>query len=452
MIGRRVDTPLQENRWQPLSQLLGAVISGERAFRFARDLDRESLRLRRVLGLRDDPLQLRPAAEGVEIRASGIAGTLTIGGLTIDVAPKFAATAVSNEAWQAALLAVLERARRRHFTYSTVAKIGSRPATFVDHMGMAYADAIERGLAAEAIHTYRMVEEEAPVLRGRLNVGRQMRSLVSRPHLLACDVDSLSGENRYNQFLDWALARFAVAVRDPALKHRLSDLRIRLPATTPRTDRPPIVDSNPPPQYQIWRDALEIAALLATGGIHSPERGVWTGFGFVLGMERLFERFVQESLRACLPLLECDASVVPQDAQAYAYPEPPGKQRYFSRPDNVLYIGTTAALIVDAKYKRFTDAEGLSTSKPTNADIYELVAAMTAHKCDRGLLVYPRLADDLVLADGRMQTWTIASFGSPLRASAVAVNMSALSGERGIADLDSYLAGAVDVCLSDATS
>lgn len=68
-------------------------------------------------------------------------------------------------------------------------------------------------------------------------------------------------------------------------------------------------------------------------------------------------------------------------------------------------------LVVDAKYKQFSDAtEG--TDRPSNADLYQMAAACVAHRCGRALLVYPRLpqlqGDEDLGASWQPRWWRIA--------------------------------------------
>jgi 5-methylcytosine-specific restriction enzyme subunit McrC len=435
---QRSEVPLKELAWVSLGTILGTRLTAANEAIWTSAIAAEAERLKGALGLREAALEVRRVGSALEVRAIGVAGTITLGQTTIDIIPKYESGS-SDDRWHMSIFSLLERANRRSFTYARAAKLAPRAGSFVDHMAMAYLDAVARGFSSEPIHSYRVVEERRPFLQGRLNISRQLNDVIARPHILTCDVDQLDTNNGYNQLLDWAAWRLSKSVHDSSLRQRLSQVRARILADSPRFDRPAIVPSNPPPQYRAWVDALDIARMVAATQTHGQARGAASGYGLVLGMERLFERFVQESLREAIAILPIGTTVRPQFSSLYARPKEPLGKRLFSRPDNVVLADRKPVLVVDAKYKRLVDADERAVARPNNADVYELVAAMTAHGCKAGLLVYPKIQGDAQLDDGRIHTWEIGPVGSGMLASAVAVDISSLRGRVDVLALDQVL-------------
>jgi 5-methylcytosine-specific restriction enzyme subunit McrC len=313
---------------------------------------------------------------------------------------------------------------------------------------MAFADAVESGLQSGLIQTYQVREVCLTTIRGRLNIQRQTRSVFQRPHLLECDVDQLDPNNSFNNLLKWAGLVLASAVQGPSLKRRIGDLASRLPGTPNTSLVRRQRNITPPPQFRVWGPALEIASLLSDGLAHSNQRGSQHGYSFVYNMERLFEHFVELSLKRVTSVFfknklqsYCQASTL------YAYPEPPTELKFYSKPDNLLMEGEKSVVVVDAKYKRLSDNDGLKLRKPQNQDVYELVAAMTAHQCRIGLLVYPKVVTDQILNDNQLHVWHVEAFGESLVIGAVALDLMQLVNPHGKDSIDRHLGESLEQLL-----
>ncbi len=446
-----IGTPLLiENRdWVPLNQILGPRVSDPIKARHS--LEAIGKRFRSELGLRSDPFTFRAGPDGMlEVRTSGIAGTVSIGDLVVDVAPKFALQDSGMPQWSASMLLLMQYARRRDLALNRSQHVASGRHNFIDLLAMAFSDAAEAGLADQPIQTYLTSSERLPVLRGRLNLSRQVRSVFIRPHLVECDVDQLDTNNEFNGLLKWAAHSFVGAVRSPILKRKMRDIASRLPGTPDRRLALRGGRIHPPPQFRVWIEALEIGALLSSGLSHTAGRGIQQGYSFVFNMERLFEHFVEISLGRAVPMINLPGlTSQPQVSTPYAQPHSGTKVRFFSRPDNLILQDGKPLIVVDAKYKRLTDAEGMRDRKPVNADAYELVAAMTAHNCQIGFLVYPRVVGDGVLTDHELRMWTVNAFGTNLYIGALALDLAGLHTHADLDAVDKRFAEALTSLLSE---
>jgi hypothetical protein len=172
------------------------------------------------------------------------------------------------------------------------------------------------------------------------------------------------------------------------------------------------------------------------------ERGAGGGYGFVLAMEHLFERFLEvtlgRALRDWLPQLELKT----QDSRPFAYPVDGGR-KYFTRPDDVIYSGDEPIVVVDAKYKRLASKGELALRKPRNADVYQILAAMTAHGCRRGVLIFPKVSASADLGDDQLRWWRVPTFGEEVQVAAIAIDLMELRSRSDIRRLDRRLADLV---------
>ena len=241
----------------------------------------------------------------------------------------------------------------------------------------AFAVALEQAGRREPVRLYHTKEELSPVLRGRLLIAKQLRSSLTNPHLLSCEIDRLDSDNPINRLLHWATDQLLGVVSDGKVRTYLSHRKSKLPEVS--TTRSPFPFRTAlPRQFSDYETALELTLALARAEGPHPESAAAHGGGFVVGTERMFERFVEQSLAAVS--LTSAWTVLPQYSEVFAQPKQGNFGReYFSKPDNVIKSGSATVLVIDAKYKRFEDAtEEHVGSRPTNADLYQ-VAAQLSH-------------------------------------------------------------------------
>jgi 5-methylcytosine-specific restriction endonuclease McrBC regulatory subunit McrC len=426
----------RENEWFSLAPFHAGDLGAEEE-----RSDRERVRilgerLKRDLGLRQSPLSFDVQAGEPRLRVSGIAGTLNLSReLTVQVSPKFAQLGTGAGHWEESIVTMLERVRRRQYVHARSRRLSSRPATFLDHMALAFVDAVTDALREDPIRTYAVQEEVAPFLRGQFAVERQVASLLDRPGLIHCRVDYLETDNTYNHLLHWAARRFEALTFDPQVQRLVASVTPRLPPITGPPQLTAQLPLRPPPQYRHFADSLDIASTLARGFVHSQSRGTVTGYGYLINIEKLFETFLERSLAHVTPTLGSSYSVVPQETRLYAKAVT-GRRSYYTRPDNVIYEGAAPRLLVDAKYKRLEDADEGTPSKPNNGDVYQLYASMTAHGAGLGLLVYPRvIGDGIESGPSTIQAWRV---GQPPNEGTVAAVSLDLGGLRSRSELNEF--------------
>jgi 5-methylcytosine-specific restriction enzyme subunit McrC len=413
--------------------------------RVKRSVANKNRHLKQSLGLRQDPIELRVIEGAIEMRARGIAGTLSTKDFVLDISPKFVPS--GQQEWSNCLLMLVRYAHPRHIVFSRGIYLDTASLSFIDLLAMAFIDAFQAGFSNQLIQIYKVQEVALPTLRGRLNIQRQVRSYFQRPHLMECDVDQLDSNNAYNNLLKWGAQTLAASVRSAVLRRRLDELDRKLPGSSnvELAIRHPVI--TPPPQFRAWEPALDICSLLFSGGAHANNRGTNQGYSFVFNMERLFEYFIENLLkRSVSKVLNCILTSHRQVSTLYARSKTTTRS-FYSKPDNLLTEGTRAVAVVDAKYKRLSDTQGIKNRKPQNQDVYELVAAMTAHQCKIGLLVYPKVSGDSELKDGQLQVWYVDAFDKQLTVGAIAVDLMELRYNDGIRRLEFCLAEAIDSLL-----
>lgn len=423
------DCVIIENKWSPWDRI--PRFSGASSVDAQVAVQSASRKIKQRLGLRGEPFQFRGTGSGTEVQAVGVSGTLSLKEISIEVVPKFVLQRERLSAWNTSTLFLLESLAGKHVISLLADRQTWKGHSITDLIAHAFADAVERAAREQPIHVYRHFEESAPVLRGRMNISRQLSRIHQAPHVIECDVDQLDPNNMYNDVLKWAAFELARLARDKDLRQRLESLKLSLPGDPERAFAFKHLRLVPPPQFQIWTDALELAHLLASGMALSTLGGRRSGYSLMFNMERAFERFVEVSLARSLVTAGNQDAASRQEWSKYALPNFKGGRPLYCRPDNIIRRHGNPVVIVDAKYKLLDEELWLPNVEqtgvaPLGTDIYELLTGMIANRCKLGLLVYPCSSTEPNVPP-RFRTWTINVYGINVRVGALPVPLLGLN-------------------------
>jgi 5-methylcytosine-specific restriction enzyme subunit McrC len=242
-----------------------------------------------------------------------------------------------------------------------------------------FVRAAQAALRPGLLHGYLDSEDTLTTVRGRVRMAEQMRTRRGLP---------LPVEVRYDEFtpdiLENRLLRAAVEVlgqlrlRHQASRVALGRLRQQLNGVASL-----VVDARGVPE-PVWtrlneryRPAVSLARLVVTtAGLEARSGGAGAS-AFLVDMNTVFERFVRTALRERLRL---DEKTFPPASRGHRVHLDVG--RYVPlEPDLSWWIGGRCVFAGDCKYKR-------TVGSVPNADIYQMLAYLTALDLPEGLLVY----------------------------------------------------------------
>lgn len=234
---------------------------------------------------------------------------------------------------------------------------------------------------------YHLVEEEVQFLRGRLHVARQIRQPAGRQHLFQVEHQVFDANRAENRLLVCALDKVAAMTREPGNWRLAHELQHQL-AEIPRSH-------NTASDFRRWsRDRLMShysnikpwCELILGDRNPMSALGEWTGRSLLFPMEKVFERFVEVSLRHRLPR---EATLRTQAASRYLCRQR-SRQMFQLRPDFVIeYHGAT--WVVDAKWKLLDAGNVRNNYDLSQSDFYQLFAYGKRYLAGSGqlVLVYP---------------------------------------------------------------
>ncbi len=351
----------------------------------------KSQKLKNALNLRAGPLSLVYEGSTLVLQITGIVGSLRLFGVRVEILPKFG----DDRSWHDNVMMLLARAHGAKFDLQELRGTDRDRLSFVDHVAQAFSTALDAGLLDGPIETYRDIMYRAPVAKGRIDISRTVTAALCSPGTIVSWTSELDADNPYNRVLHAAADILLRLVTNRDVRAALQRSRDELPPLPQGLPPPVRWPDRPPLQFVGYAEALEIASAVLQGRDWGIGPAASTAFGYVVGMEKLFEKFVESSLRQAVKLLplSLEASARSQARTLFAQPETPGRKAYFTTPDNVVDVGGRPTIIVDAKYKRFADAETGDARRPSNADVYQMFASMAAQGCRVALLIYPSSVD-----------------------------------------------------------
>jgi 5-methylcytosine-specific restriction enzyme subunit McrC len=278
-----------------------------------------------------------------------------------------------------------------------------RDPALADVLALALGSAARRAFRRGLLHGYRGEEDALHTVRGRIRLAEQIR----RRHGVAPPVevgfDEFTDDIPANRLVKAAARRLGgMQLRSLPARRELGWIGGMLanvsaaeyaPHTTPeiRFDR----------LNEHYREVVGLARLVLLHSAFEAGRGDVRASGFILNMNDVFQRFVTEGLRQRLGL-----SVGSFGEKEIRSLDESGDVHL--RPDLTWRQGASVVFVGDAKYKNL--GKGLPS-----ADIYQLLAYVTAADLPGGLLIY---------AKGEAEPAVYSLRGSRRRLEVVALDLS----------------------------
>ena len=355
------------------------------------------------------------------LKAAQVVGILAVPGKTLEILPKIDG---DDDAVRRALVHMLAVAHGLRVADGELASLDTQRRDLLEVLIGLFANrllnAVRRGLPRRYVGH----EEDLRLLRGRLNVIRQVTHLAARPDLLACRFDEFSEDTPLNRVLKAAVRRLTRVARTAANARRLAELTARFEFTGDSPDplnEPVRLDRT----NTAFHDLHRLARLFFTGDWQSTTGGEATGFTLLFPMNELFEKFIGESLKRAVgagwrvSLQDHSHSALRDDADKDAAGKP--KPLFNLQPDAVMKAPageTGPPIVLDTKWKHLTPYKpGSEKMGVDQSDVYQMLAYARAYGAGRLILLYPwhkALGEhEEPGKKGRiLRTWTVAEPGT----------------------------------------
>ena len=208
------------------------------------------------------------------------------------------------------------------------------------------AHTIERAIGRGVQHGYIERRERLVALRGRVDLREQLR----RPCIpvpTSCRYDDYTADTKLNQLIRAALSRILRLPGVPGAVRRTLHLQLSLlEEVSPVEPDLQWADKWQPSRLdRHYLPAVRLSALVLRRLVLSEAAGSTRAYSFLVDMNQLYERFIEEGLRKRLQATDSSIRVLGQE-QRYLDVE----RRLMIRPDVVVRRGSSTAFVLDAKY------------------------------------------------------------------------------------------------------
>ena len=176
--------------------------------------------------------------------------------------------------------------------------------TLVESLVPGFASSARQAFANGLLHGYRTEEETLHVVRGRINIGEQVRHRFGVPLPIEVCYDDFTEDILMNRLVK------AAAVRLGLMRIRSRQSRADLGRINARLDNVTLVEFPPNALPEVsfnrlnehYREVVALAMLVLRYATIETERGVTRAAGFLMDMNRVFQDFVTQALREALCL------------------------------------------------------------------------------------------------------------------------------------------------------
>jgi 5-methylcytosine-specific restriction enzyme subunit McrC len=337
-------------------------------------------------------------------------------GTRIEILPKQFDAGDDKDRARRLLIRMLERARDLPTREVGHAELHAFNAPLGEWLMSRFLGALDHLVKSGLRFIYHRIEEEQRFLRGRLEMGKQMRRPPGRQHMFSLQHDVFDPDRPENRLIRSALDRVCHATQDPTNWRIARELDAYLSPIPP--------SQNVQQDFQRWQHDRLMAyyggvkpwcELILKEQLPVAVSGQWHGLSLLFPMEKLFERYVADCLRR---KLTNTATVVTQAARKHLCRH--RQSDWFELRPDLLIIRGSRSWVLDTKWKRLDQTLGTTKCKYwiSQEDMYQMFAYGQRYLNGEGemFLIYPKTKDF-------SRTLPVFDFSKDLRLWAVAFDL-----------------------------
>ena len=315
------------------------------------------------------------------LKAGQVVGVLSTPSHTLEILPKIDD---KDENVRKALVRMINVAKDLKVADGELAALDTQRNNLLEIVTQLFATKllaqVHRGLSRRYVN-YR---EDLRLLRGKLNVARQLTHLAVRPDILACGFDNLSVDTPLNRIFKAIILRLSRNTKSLRNYRLLRDLETRFEQVSDATDPHSLLKFvHFDRTNTAYRILFNLARVFLDDLWQSTKSGSTQGFSLLFPMNDLFEKYIGNSLKRVLQPQGKEVFLQQQKRSAL---KQNGNSLFGLRPDAV--IGSQQnTVILDTKWKRLepnADQMGINIS-----DIYQILVYAQAYESKRVILLYP---------------------------------------------------------------
>lgn len=342
-------------------------------------------------------------------------GVVQVGGLTVEILPKIASRtspeSSNGEEHQSFargnLLYMLALAGEVPIRPRDVADLAVGCSSMLDILVDIFARRLLDELKRGRNRSYERRRRNRRVLKGKLQFSEHLKQNAARRDRFFVEYDEYLEDNLLNRVFKAACRTLRGAIRRPGTDEKLKQCLMLLDDVSDTRVSPPDFDwVHFNRNNRRFRESFDFCRMLYLGQAPTSTFGQVRTYSILFDMNALFERFVTEFIRRHVfdTELKDKLRMHPQSKRLRRYllwtgpDERKGPVRM--RPD-ILFTarndhqagagdGSSAALIIDTKWKQLEAENDGSPSGISTSDLYQLYAYTQRYQANGSFLLYPR--------------------------------------------------------------
>lgn len=325
------------------------------------------------------------------IKWSQYCGLVQLGDLTIEVLPKIYGKEDDEGSSRGALIRMLRKAGLIKLHKLGEAGINLQRHTLLDIFILDFCTQLNTQLIQGRLRQYITIDENLPVLRGKLLANQQMRHNLAHRERLFCQYDELSEDIFINQVIKYTLALLLPKTRSDFVKKSVRQLLYAFDDVasiqiTNESLKLLVVDR----MTERYKSVTDLCILFIQMLSPDTNAGKSQSFALMFDMNRLFENWVASILKPIAH--QYGLRLKEQGPRKYlAYRADIDKQVFQMKPDICLLDNTgKPVLIADAKWKILAPDEAKLGVSQT--DLYQMQAYANRYNTSNLSLIYPKQA------------------------------------------------------------
>lgn len=247
---------------------------------------------------------------------------------------------------------------------------------------------IDRLVAGGLYKSYVGVTENAPAVRGSLNIPRTLTENFVNRHKLVSDYDEYTEDIVENRVIRYTLESTKNLAATPGLRSHLERLISAFEGVTNPWHLPSDVFQRMVYHRlnESYRPIHELCRILLSGSAIEIPSGPVSFRSFLVNMEDLFQEFLVATIRRSPQFADC--RVDRQRGSKILLRQGTGITGDIHTKPDIRVTKMENVLVVDAKYKEPLTA-WMGRRIPVSGDVYQMMAYCVANGCP-GALVYPK--------------------------------------------------------------
>lgn len=325
------------------------------------------------------------------VRARNWVGVIQIPGLQIEILPK---TDAEQGQARRNLLLMMSVCRRLPIRERDIANLLLEKRPILEALIAVFSgrllNELRRGLDQEYVRR----EENTGFVRGKIVLPIHLRKNLAHSERVYVAYDEFLADTPVNHILKRTCRVLLQQTRNATTQRELREAILVMANVTDRE----ITNENflrlrLNRQNERFRDLLDFCRLVLFDGTPAPRGGETPTFSLLVPMNELFEEFVARLIRRHANELGFERSSVHVQAKRmrrHLLRDEEGRRSYQLKPDVLIAdpAGGTSR-ILDTKWKTL---DGDRTSKPSEADVYQLHAYARRYECPESVLLFPKSA------------------------------------------------------------